>query len=198
MRIKPATFIFNKSLPKSIIKFDIMKWPPLLLLIFIFLLTQDCLSQQSFLFLKKHGHKKRTWVEGDIIRLRLVNDDVLEGRILLLRNDSIFINDLAFRTGDVRQVLLKRKEKKPFPVDAVQMLYITGGVALATIGMKASGWETTGRALLYSSIIGYGPILITAISRNLNLRRKHFDIGKKFRLQVLDFYVPQKSDKRAF
>jgi hypothetical protein len=198
MRIKPASFIFNKSLPESIIKFDIMKWPPLLLLIFILLLTQDCLSQQSFLFLKKNGHKKRTWVEGDIIRLRLVNDDVLEGRILLLRNDSIFINGLVFRTGDVRQVLLKRKEKKPFPVDGMQMLYITGGVALATIGMTASGWEPAGRALLYSSIIGYGPILLTAMYRNLNLRRKHFDIGKKFRLQVLDFYLPVQSDKRAF
>jgi hypothetical protein len=167
-----------------------MKWPSLLLLFFLVFLTQACLSQQSFLFLKKNGHKKRTWVEGDIIRLRLVNDDVLEGRILLLRNDSIFINDLAFRTEDVKQVLLKRKEKKPFPVDALQMLYITGGVALSTIGMKASGWETTERALLYSSIIGYGPILITAATRNLNLKRRHFAIGKKFRLQVLDFYMP--------
>ncbi|MEJ0106503.1 MAG: hypothetical protein WDO19_29910 [Bacteroidota bacterium] len=167
-----------------------MKWPLLLLLLFTLFLTQVCLSQQSFLFLKKNGHKKRTWTEGDIIRLRLVNDDVLEGRILLLRNDSIFINDLAFRTGDVKQVLLKRKEKKPFPVDALQMLYITGGVALSTIGMKAAGWETTERALLYSSIIGYGPILITAATRNLNLRRRHFNIGKKFRLQVLDFYRP--------
>ncbi len=92
-----------------------MKWPSLLLLLFTLFLTQVCLSQQSFLFLKKNGHKKRTWTEGDIIRLRLVNDDVLEGRILLLRNDSIFINDLAFRTGDVKQVLLKRKEKKTVP-----------------------------------------------------------------------------------
>jgi len=176
-----------------------MKWSSLLLLIFTLFLTQICFAQKSFLFLKKNGHKKRIWTEGDIIRLRLVNDDVLEGRILLLRNDSIYINDLAFRTEDVKQVLIKRKEKKPFPVDALQMAYITGGVALSTIGMKAAGWATTGKALLYSSIIGYGPILISFATRNVNLRRRHFNIGKKFRLQVLDFYIPQPSSKqRAF
>ena len=200
MLIKWGSFIFNKSLQKSIIKFDVMKWPSLLLLMFALLLTQICLSQKSFLFLKKNGHKKRIWTEGDIIRLRLVNDDVLEGRILLLKNDSIYINDLVFRTGDVKQVLLKRKEKKPFPVDGLQMLYITGGVGLSTLGMKVAGWvKTTPKALLYSSIIGYGPILLSAVTRNLNLKRRHFNIGKKFRLQILDFYMPQPTSKqRAF
>jgi hypothetical protein len=163
-----------------------------LLLLFALFVAEKSDAQQSFLFLKKNGHKKRIWTEGDIIRLQLVNDDLLEGRIQLLRNDSIFINDLVFRTGDVKKVILKRKNKKPFPIDGIQALYIAGGVALSTIGMKTAGWtETYGKALLYSSIIGYGPILISAVTQQLNLRRKHFNIGKKFRLQVLDFYLPR-------
>ena len=175
-----------------------MRWAPLLLLTSIVFSTHFCFAQKSFLFVKKNGRKVRTWTEGDIIRLRLVNDDIIEGRILLLKNDSIHINDLAFKSNFVKQVILKRKEKKPFPVTGLQLLYITGGVGLATVGMKASGWETTPRALLYSSVIGYGPILVSAITRKLNLRRKQYDIGGKFQLQVLDFYMPPASSNRPF
>jgi hypothetical protein len=175
-----------------------MRWARPLLLASVIFSTHFCFAQKSFLFVKKNGHKVRTWTEGDLIRLRLVNDDIIEGRILLLRNDSIYINDLAFKSSFVKQVILKRKEKKPFPVTGLQLLYITGGVGLATVGMKASGWETTSKALLYSSVIGYGPILMSAITRNLNLRRKQYEIGGKFRLQVLDFYLAPRSSNRAF
>ena len=168
-----------------------MKWYALLLLFFVSSASMYAEAQQSFLFLKKNGHKKRIWTEGDIIRLQLVNDDLLEGRIQLLRNDSIFINDLVFRTGDVKRVILKRRQNKQFPIDGKQALLITGGVGLATLGLKTAGWtETYGKALLYSSIIGYGPILISYATQQMHLRRRHFNIGKKFRLQVLDFYMP--------
>ena len=191
MRVEPASYIFNNSLPFSRTKFEIMKWFALLLLFFVSLVSIHADAQQSFLFLKKNGHKKRIWTEGDIIRLQLVNDDLLEGRIQLLRNDSIFINDLVFRTADVKRVIIKRRESKPFPINGTQALLITGGVGLATLGMKTAGWtENYGKALLYSSIIGYGPILISYATQRMHLRRKHFNIGKKFHLQVLDFYMP--------
>jgi hypothetical protein len=148
-------------------------------------------AQKSFLFLKKNGHKKRTWIEGDIIRLQLINDDLVEGPIQLLRNDSIFINDLVFRTEDVKKVIQKRSESKPFPINAGQALIITGGVGLATVGMKTAGWtQTYGKALLYSSVIGFAPLLISYASQHMHFRRKYFNTGHKFRLQVLDFYMP--------
>jgi len=175
-----------------------MRWVPILLLLIAILSTDICSAQKSFLFVKKKGHKVRTWMEGDIIRMRLVNDDLVEGRILLLRNDSIYINDLAIKSTFVKQVILRRREKKPFPVTPLQLLYITGGVGLATVGMKASGWETTERALLYSSVIGYGPIMISAVTRRLNLRRKQYRMGGKFHLQILDFYMNPKPPERAF
>ncbi len=176
-----------------------MKQSLLLLLLLSLFASEYTDAQRSFLFLKKNGRKKRIWTEGDIIRLRLVNDDLLEGRILLLRNDSIYINDLAFRTEEVKQVIIKRREKKPFPINGLQALYIAGGVGLSTLGMKTAGWtETYGRALWYSSIIGFGPILLSAAVQHMNLRRTHFNMGKKFRLQVLDFYMPPQQNNKAF
>lgn len=165
----------------------------ILLLIAFSLLSAACYSQQSYLFLKKGRKKVRVWNEGDIIRLELKSGGIPEGRILLLRNDSIFLTgDLVFRTTDVKRVLVRRKTKKPFPINAEQAAWIAGGVALTTVGLRVAKWETnTGRALLYSSVIGFGPILITALTNQISFRRKDYPIGKKFRLQVLDFYVPQ-------
>ncbi len=136
----------------------------------------------------------------NVIRLELIKGGIPEGRILLLRNDSIFLNGLAFRTGDVKRVLVRRKTKKSFPINGEQAAWITGGVVLTTIGLKAAKWEeNTGKALLYSSVIGFGPIRLTALVNHINFRRKDYPIGKKFRLQVLDFYLPQQQPgNRAF
>jgi hypothetical protein len=97
-------------------------------------------------------------------------------------------------------VLVRRKVKKPFPINGGQAALIGGGVALTTVGLRAAKWENnTGKALLYSSVIGFGPILITALTNQINFRRKEFVLGKKFHLQVLDFYVPQQpSSNKAF
>jgi hypothetical protein len=120
---------------------------------------------------------------------------------LLLKNDSIHLTgDLVFATSDVKRVLVRRKVKKPFPINGGQAALIGGGVALTTVGLRAAKWENnTGKALLYSSVIGFGPILITALTNQINFRRKEFVLGKKFHLQVLDFYVPQQpSSNKAF
>src|SRR5690349_2525639 len=159
----------------------------ILLIAFSFLFhSTECYSQQSFLFLKKGRKKVRTWYEGDVIRLELKRGGIPEGRILLLRNDTIYINDLAISTTDVKRVLIRRKVKKAFPINAEQAAWIAGGVALTTVGLRVAKWETnTGKALLYSSVIGFGPILITALTNQIHFRRKDYPIGKKFRLQVL-------------
>ena len=175
-----------------------MRFSKQLLFMLALLGAQLCFGQKSFLFLKKNGGKIKTWMEGDRIKLELNNGDLLDGVIYLLRNDSIYVQDYGLKCSDVKQVIIRRKEKKPFPIDGLQFLYITGGVALSTIGMTASKWEPAGRALLYSSAIGYGPVLISAAARKVNLKRKGYRIGRKFKLQVLDFYMPEKSDLKAF
>jgi hypothetical protein len=115
----------------------------------------------------------------------------------LLRNDSIYINGLPIPHLQVSAVILKEKKKKPFPVDFKTMLAIGGGVALTTIGLSLNEANEPKTALIAAAVIGYGPLLLQHFGGRLlyTLYRKKFRIGKKFRLQVFDLYVPT---KRAF
>ncbi|HEU4576031.1 MAG TPA: hypothetical protein VFS36_13595 [Chitinophagaceae bacterium] len=164
-----------------------------LLILFGLFSLQLCSAQQSFLFVKKRGRKVKTYFEGDRLKIQSRTNDLLDGTITLLRNDSVYINSIGFSSAAIQKIFLKRKTRKPFPIDGRQALYITGAVALSTFGMTAAGWEPAGRSLLYSSTIGFGPILLTAAARKINLKRKYYRIGKKYRLQVLDFYLPDKN-----
>lgn len=138
--------------------------------------------------LKKHGRKIKTYYEGERLKLQIDNAAIFEGTITLLKDDSVFINDKAFAVLSITKVFLARKPSKPFPIDKEQALYIAGGVALATFGMQAAGWAPTGRAFIYSSAIGFGPVIIAAITQKIHFKRKQYRIGRKFKLQELDFY----------
>jgi hypothetical protein len=72
---------------------------------------------------------------------------------------------------------------------------ITGGVVLVTAGLTISNQAEFEQALLAGTVIGYGPPAIGYLKNQISFRRKKYKIGKKFRLQVIDFYLPR---KRAF
>lgn len=153
-----------------------------------------CQAQRGYLYLKKHNKRIRIYTEGDLIRVQIAHQGVLTGQIVGLRNDSVFIKDYGYHISDITSLVVGDKEREPFPVTIPQLGLITGGVALATVGMTASNWETFDHALIYSATIGYGPLLVSYGIRKLKPKRTAFPIGKKFRLQVLDFYlVPRRS-----
>lgn len=166
-------------------------------LTFLFLLCAALsFSQQGFLFVKKGFKKKKIYTEGDAIQLKLNDGSYRKGIITLLRNDTIFINGQPVYRPLITDVLLKRKPKKLLP-DAKTLLLIGGGVVLTTVGLivsKQAGFEEAVKASL---IIGYGPLLIKHFGGSLMrvMVRKKFRIGKKFRLQVLDFHLPQNKYK---
>jgi hypothetical protein len=74
------------------------------------------------------------------------------------------------------------------------MLAIGGGVALTTIGLSLNDANEPVTALIAASVIGYGPLLLKHFGGRLlyTLYRKKFKMGKKFRLQVFDLYVPNR------
>ncbi len=154
-------------------------------------------QQPNYLFIKKGIHKKRTYSEGDRIHFKLQNGQEKKGIITLLRNDTIYINGTPIPRLQVSAVILNEKKKKPFPADAKTMLAIGGGVALTTIGLSINDANEPKTALIAAAVIGYGPLLLKHFGGRLlyTLYRKKFRIGKKFRLQVFDLYVPP---KRAF
>jgi hypothetical protein len=169
----------------------------LVLLLVLLLSSLSCYLQPNHLFIKKGIHKKRTYSEGDRIYFKLQNGQEKKGIITLLRNDTIYINGFPIPRQQVAAVILNEKKKKPFPVDVKTMLLIGGGVALTTIGLSLNDANEPKTALIAAAVIGYGPLLLKHFGGRLlyTLSRKKFRIGKKYRLQVFDLYVPP---KRAF
>ena len=167
-----------------------------LLLLFIFLFSFVLAhSQTGYLFVKKGVKKKRTYTEGDNIFLRLQNDTLYYGMITRLMNDTIFVSGLPVPRKAVKEVIISTKTKKSFHVPVKDLLLITGGVVLVTAGLTLSNQTDFTEAFIAGAVIGYGPLVIGYLNSKISLKRKKYRIGKKFRLQVLDFYIPQ---KRAF
>jgi hypothetical protein len=59
-------------------------------------------------------------------------------------------------------------------------------VALSTAGMTLADWASFEKSLGYSAAIGYGNFLIRYLPAFL--KRKHYNIGKKFSVQTLDLH----------
>jgi hypothetical protein len=169
---------------------------PLFFIILFLLSSAISFSQQGFLFVKKGFKKKQVYTEGDAISVKLEDRSYRKGVITLLRNDTIFINGQPVYRPLVTEVLLKRKPKKHLP-DAKTMLLVGGGAAITTAGLTISKQAKFEDALVAGLVIGYGPLLVEHFGSRLirSFIRKKFRIGKKFRLQVLDFHLPQRALK---
>lgn len=160
-----------------------------LLVVFIFSVV-TVQAQAGYLFVKKGYKKKKTYGEGDRISLLVKDDRVYTGVITLLRNDTIFLSGKPIPTATVEAVLLNRK-RKSFQVSTKELLLIAGGTGLVTAGLTLSKQAGFTEALTAALVIGYGPLLLRYIGSKISLKRKQYRIGKKFRLQVLDFYLPR-------
>ena len=165
----------------------------LLLTILTFSLTSS--SQTGFLFVKKGFKKKRTYTEGDNIFLRLHNDSTCYGLITRLMNDTIYLSGRPVPRKAVKDVVVAMRKRKAFHVPVKDILLITGGAVLVTGGLTLSEQADFKDALIAAIVMGYGPLAVGYLKSKISFKRKKFRIGKKFRLQVLDFYVPR---KRAF
>lgn len=167
-----------------------------LLIIFICLTFSIlCHSQTGYLFVKKGIKKKRIYTEGSTIILRLHNDSLYYGMITRLMNDTIFVSGRPVPRIAVKEVVISNTLRQPFNVSAKNLLLITGGAGLVTGGLTLSKQAEFKEALIAGLVIGYGPLAIAYLKSKVSLKRKKYKIGKKFRLQLLDFYIPR---KRAF
>ncbi|MDP4264131.1 MAG: hypothetical protein Q8941_16505 [Bacteroidota bacterium] len=174
----------------SFCKFGSMNRRAYFITLLLLLVSLFCFSQNAYLFVKKGFKKKKTYIEGDPIAIRLRDGSYIAGTVTLLRNDTIFINDFPVRCPDVREVVLSKKPKLPFP-DAKTLLVIGGGSALVTAGLTISKQATFKEALIAGLTIGYAPLLIKYLGVKFYrlITRKEFRMGKKFHLQVLDFHL---------
>ena len=169
----------------------------LLLGIFLLFTASICQAQtQGYLFVKHGYHKKKTYTEGERIMLQLNNGLVVNGIITLLLNDTIYVNGRPIPRTAVSAVLLNTKRNR-FPADVKTMLLITAGAALTVVGLTINDRTSFRTAALSAAAIGYGPLVIKYLGKGflLSLQRRRYRIGKKYRLQILEFHMPL---KRAF
>lgn len=177
-------------------KFGNMNRPTFFLTLLSLVFSISAFSQQGFLFVKKGAKKKRIYTEGDAIHVKLTDGTERYGTITLLRNDTIFISGRPVYRPYISEVILKRKPKKPGP-EAKTLLLIGAGVGLTTAGLTLSKQARFEEALVAGLVIGYGPLLLKHFGSRLIrlIPRKKFKIGKRFRLQVLDFHIPNQQKK---
>lgn len=164
------------------------------LLVFTIFLFTSLLShsQTGYLFVKKGFKKKKTYTEGDYIYLRLDNNSISYGMITRLMNDTIYLSGRPVPCKIVKEVIVRQKSRKDFHISGKDFLLITGGVGLVTGGLTLSKQADFKEALTAGLVMGYGPLLVGYAKSKISLKRKKYRIGKKFRLQVLDFYLPRK------
>jgi hypothetical protein len=164
--------------------------------LFFLLVSSISFSQDAYLFVKKGYKKKKIYIEGDPIKFRLRDGSYYSGTITLLRNDTVFINDVPVRCSSIREIVLDKRPAPPFP-DAKTLLLIGAGSALVTTGLTLSKQTTFKKGLEYGLIIGYAPILIRYLAAKFfkAIVRTRYKMGRKFHLQVLDFHLPPNSRK---
>jgi hypothetical protein len=164
-----------------------------ILLLFV-LFSSVCFSQAGYLFIKKGIKKKRVYMEGSSISLKLIDGSYVKGIITLLRNDTIFLNGKPIHKTAVKEVILKKRSKKPFP-DAKTVALIGAGAALTSAGLALSKQASTRDALIAGPVIGFAPLLIKHFGGRAigAIPRKKFRIGKKFYLQMVEFHIPRQT-----
>ena len=147
-------------------------------------------GQTGFLFVKKGIKKKATYAEGQPIILRLQTDSLRYGIITRLTNDTIFLNGRPVPRLAVKEVLLSDKKDRVFHIPLKDLLLITAGVGLVTAGLTLSNQADFKQALTAGLAIGYVPLAVAYMKSKISFKRRKYKIGRKFRLQMIDFYLP--------
>jgi hypothetical protein len=144
-------------------------------------------AQAGYVFVKKGIKKKRTYQPGDPFMVKLNDGTYWGGYISYLKADTIYIGGRPVVKSSIKEVLLKKKPKKPFPNGKTVGLIAMGSV-LTSVGLAMSDKENQTEALIAGPIIGFAPILIGQAANRItrSLQKGKYKIGKKFYLQVLD------------
>lgn len=154
----------------------------LLLILFLFL-SQFVSAQRGFLYVKKKGFKKvRSFDEGSFIKFKTKDGEVIYGGIALVKRDSIYVNGHWFNVNRINKIYLREGK---YHFDGKTFLLTTAGVALSTAGMTLANWADFKEAFGYSAGLGYGNFIITHFP---SLRRRNYNVGKKFTLQTFDLH----------
>jgi hypothetical protein len=154
---------------------------------FFFLSPLLSLSQTDVLLLQKNGRNIKTYEIGSTIIFKTIYDQWLGGTITMMRNDSIFLNNIPFHVHELAAI---RNEGTKWNYVNDGTLLIIAGVGVLVLNVvngiyrndKAGTWIATSGWITAGAFILGGLLLRRA-------RYSDYSIGKKFTLHYLNMKV---------
>lgn len=159
------------------------------LVICIFLM-HTCVAQKGMLFVKKYGYKRvAVFVEGDYIKFRLKEKTVVEGFIAMIKKDSIYINGFVFNKEELDKIIIRKNDVNGF----VKQFMITTALSAGIVGLLYLGDKDREDPDIIPkmAVIAYTPLAIRGFKF---LKRKKYNLGKKFTLQTVDLHFDVKKN----
>ena len=154
---------------------------------FLVLLPFFSSAQTDVLILQKKGRNIKTYEIGQNIIFKTIYDQWLGGMITMMRNDSIFLNNIPFHVHEIAAI---RNEGTKWNYVNDGTLLIIAGVGVLVLNVvngiyrndKAGTWVATSGWITAGAFIIGGLLLRRA-------RYSDYYIGKKYTLHYLNMHV---------
>jgi len=162
-----------------------------LLILLFFFLPFFTKAQTDVLILKKRGGEVRTYTIGSELMMKTVYNQWFQGSITNMRNDTIFINGLAFHYKEIAAIRRTQLNFGNTLLPSFMMVVGAGTFVLGAVngwyrGDKSKDWYTT------SGLIAGGAMLVGGYLLT-KTRVRNYPIGRKF---TLDYLVIGASNKK--
>jgi hypothetical protein len=152
-----------------------------------FLFPLAGLAQTDVLILQKNGRNIKTYDIGQTIVFKTIYDQWLGGTITMMRNDSIFLNNIPFHVHEIAAI---RNEGTKWNYVNDGTLLIIAGVGVLVLNVvngiyfneKAGTWVATSGWITAGAFIIGGLLMRRA-------RYSDYVMGKKYTLHYLNMKV---------
>jgi hypothetical protein len=153
----------------------------------LILLPFISLAQTDVMILQKNGRNFKTYAIGQTIVFKTIYDQWLGGTITMMRNDSIFLNDMPFHVHEIAAI---RYEGTKWNYVTDGTLLVIAGVGVLVINVvnglyrndKAGTWISTSGWITAGAFIIGGLLLRRA-------RYSDYYMGKKYTLHYLNMHI---------
>jgi hypothetical protein len=154
-----------------------------LLILLFFFLPFFTKAQTDVLILKKRGGEVRTYTIGSELMMKTIYNQWFQGSITNMRNDTIFINGLAFHYKEIAAIKKADLHFYNTVLPAGMMvagagIFVLGAVNGLYRGDKSKDWYTSSGLITGGVLVVVGYLLTKT-------RVKTYSIGKKFKLDYL-------------
>jgi lysylphosphatidylglycerol synthetase-like protein (DUF2156 family) len=155
-----------------------------ILVVLLFLIPLAGICQTDVLILQKNNRNIKTYAAGQYITLKTVYDQWLSGTLTLLRNDSVFINNIPFHVNEISAIHLDYS-KWNYAADGTILIIAGVGVLALNVINGIYTKESSGSWLTTTGWITAGALILGGILLR-RVRYSNLTLGKKYKLHYLN------------